>query len=90
MEMDGGGKGVNLFYFFDPSLAINGRRVIVLVTRGPLITDHFATSLRQTFNNISFSGRQIQPFENYGAACNLYKQSAITHRYTIIVLDVKY
>lgn len=26
MEMDGGGKGVNLFYFFDPSLAINGER----------------------------------------------------------------
>lgn len=87
MEMDGGGKGVNLFYFFDPSLAINGERSNC--TRHSW-RDHFATSLRQTFNNISFSGRQIQPFENYGAACNLYKQSAITHRYTIIVLDVKY
>jgi hypothetical protein len=38
----------------------------------------------------SFSGQQRRPFENYGAACNLYKQTAITYRYTIIVLDVKY
>jgi len=28
------------------------------------------------------------PFENYGAACNLCKQTAITYRYTIIMLDV--
>lgn len=58
--------------------------------RGPLV-NHGSFCNIAPFNNISFSGRQIQPFENYGAACNLYKQSAIiTHRYTIIVLDVKY
>lgn len=88
MEMDGGGKGVNLFYFFDPSLAINGERSNC--TRHSWPANHGSFCNIAPANNISFSGRQIQPFENYGAACNLYKQSAITHRYTIIVLDVKY
>ena len=54
----------------------------------------FKNTCKEFCNNSIFSSVILKeaniPFENYGAACNLYKQTAITCHYTIIMLDVKY